>query len=159
MKYQPKKKNYRITPESTKGIKVYFDKIHTSSLDNRFPGTRSSIPEKRRAQQRGPETRCLQISYFSKKETKVTELRLMYAISEQWWKPTRQLRDLIPIHRNRSEKVQTIVIQRMITKIGIPNIKIHEIRDPNVLLLTTLPKFMGIVGFLSRTFSVYDAKF
>jgi hypothetical protein len=30
--------------------------------------------------------------------------------------------------------------------------------NPNVLLLTRLPKFMGIVGFRSRTLHAYDAK-
>ena len=46
----------------------------------------------------------------------------------------------------------------MIMTTEIPNINIHELRYSTVLLLTTLPQIMGIVGFRSRMFSEYDAK-
>jgi hypothetical protein len=82
MKYQ--KQNDRITPESTNGITVYFDRKQIASLYNRFSATRSRIPEKRRAQRHGRETPPRLAACFSKNKTnKVTELRLLCAELEQ----------------------------------------------------------------------------
>jgi hypothetical protein len=59
----------------------------------------------------------------------MTEPRVICEIERKWGNPACQPHGLMPIHRNHSQYVQTIVIQYVITIVEIPNIENHEHRD------------------------------